>query len=347
VQVTSARCARRAPVCLALAALAVVATPARGASQRSSSEPRFWARLSDPEIRAREALQIGVERMAHRADLADYDAAAERAFWRSVVALARVGGVRPEHSGRLGFFVGHAGTLLGLEPHAEWRRWLKDALADYPAATLALYAWLDLATLADRDGDQDQRDRALGRAEALAVDPVQQAEVVSSRAAFALRRGDAADAAAHYRRAIALDLPERTRALLGWRLALALDRSGDLSAALAAIGSAEQRAFRHRVPGHFVIEDPDVWFEPEDDRAYLLGLGYLWRTSHLAGQARDATLVAAEQAFRKYLAQGGPEVAVARARAHLHWVERQRAAILEHARRESLLTEPSTDGASP
>ena len=343
--VSGRRCARRLRVCLGL--LVLVSVPVRAAPKEASIEPRFWARLSDPETRAREALQIGVERMAHRADLADYDAAAERAFWRSVVALVRVGGVRPEHSGRIGFFMGHAGTLLELEPRAEWRRWLKGALADYPEATLALYAWLDLATLAEREGDRERQERALGRAEALAVDPVQQAEVLSSRAAFALRRGDALDAAAQYRRAIALDLPERIRALLGWRLALVLDRSGDLSAALAAIGSAEQRAFRHRAPGHFVIEDPDVWFQPEADRDYLLGLGYLWRASRSAPNAREAALASAERAFRLFLTEGGPEVAVARARAHLRWIVGQRAARLEHLRLEAFAPQPAAVRTSP
>jgi tetratricopeptide (TPR) repeat protein len=172
---------------------------------------------------------------------------------------------------------------------------LEDVLRERPPAVLRARI---LARLALAYGQAGRiADEIAAYSEALAVEPLadDRARLLANRAEALMHAGNIAGAIAGYREALTVRSAAPTTL---WGLAVALDRSGDLERALAAVSLA-----RVYDPADKEINGPDWVYVPPHDKFWYEALGY-WsraRSADVEGDRGDA-YARAVQAWKAYAA---------------------------------------------
>lgn len=157
---------------------------------------------------------------------------------------------------------------------------------------------LELGSLYARTGEYDAAAAAARRALSLAFEDSERSAAYTQLAQVTMLAGDAPGAVPNYRRAITLATPGRARALVQLGLAVALDRSGEHSAALE-VASQALTATEHSLEW---LAPDNVQFEPASERFMYEALAHE-ALARLAPDARAPALEAAAQGYAEFLAR--------------------------------------------
>jgi tetratricopeptide (TPR) repeat protein len=210
---------------------------------------------------------------------------------------------------------------LGREEEA--RRILERALEQAPDSPLAGRGWFNLAIASAKLGDPSRERQAYTRALEIVWEPRFRANILINRGESAMVQGDLTAAIKDYRAAIRAASTPDHQSLAHYGLGIALERSGDLPAALDAMRVAENITIP---PWGSALDLPGVFFVPAYDKHYYRALGAM-------AIARDASSPAAKRAeleraadhFRSYLIEAEParHTWVQNAKLHLASLEKQ------------------------
>lgn len=259
-------------------------------ASRGQATPNIWQRARDPGTAAQQTILNRIERLLGSIGLAEFDAELSA----GAIALTQLGhsnwpclsrsssGVEPSTDAtpdvaldpRLEYLIG--GALLdarsGYERQA--RCMLERALRDAPNSPLAARGLSDLAMVAGKMGDREAERAAYLRALELTWQPDSRANLLTNLAECEMALGHFARAIRGYRNALSLSQHPELVAAAYFGLAVALDRSGDLPAAL----DAAKRAISVQLPPTLfaagsVLDLPNVFFTPPYEVHYYKALG--------------------------------------------------------------------------
>lgn len=299
------------------AAALIASAVTRPAPARGEAPPSVWQRADDPGARARwDAHVLAWRQMVSPAREPDpfgpdRSSALERARVVLEAAIAKPdGSARPMGPPRdllLRFDLGAVYSALELPLRAI--EILEPTLAAAPTHPSAVRAWDELAIAYARVGRREDERRAYDAFLGLEHHERSRATAVYNVAESLMLDGRLREAVARYREAVRLgeELPPTfdgpsTFVLSLWGLAVALDRAGDPQASMREV----ERVSQHD-PTQAFLHHRSVFFEPPYERYWYEGL-------HAMHAARDAdrpraratALLAAEQAFRRYVADARP-----------------------------------------
>ncbi len=154
----------------------------------------------------------------------------------------------------------------------------------------------ELGVLLARLGDYAGAAVEYRRAIALAFDDGERSAAYAQLGEVTMLAGDAAAALPYYRLALASAGPGRSRALLHFGMAVALDRSGEHAAAVAAAVKAMEVAERSLE----VLAPDNVEFEPASERYVYLALANE-ALAALKPEERSVALEAAAESYAAFL----------------------------------------------
>lgn len=308
-----------------------------GLSAPSAADPTVWARARDPELARRYAAVKEADGVMLR-----YDRIQEAPYPEQFRA---VGSLMLREARKV---LEDAGAAASPDPMMRYRlAQIVYELRDFKAA-LELYASIArspslpapfrasalsaLGTCHAHLGQRDDEIKAYTEALTLSAVSTSRATLLANRAEAYMGRGDLTSAIQGYREALAsltavhpIDQIYYSVTPL-WGLGVALDRSGDLEAAIRSI-----RLAREYDPSDRLINRPDWFYSPPHDEAWYAALGHLAR-------ARQATLKAARaegyassiEAWERYI-ETAPEgdAWVPLAKARLRACEKERDAELK------------------
>jgi tetratricopeptide (TPR) repeat protein len=196
---------------------------------------------------------------------------------------------------------------------------LARALARYGDSPLAGQGWLNLADLVAMQRDLAPARECYERALDVLWDDESRARAYYGRAKTFLESGRPELALPDYRHSLKFARAPRQRALAHWGLGVALERSGNLNAALSEIERAtsiqvHSTAFIIKT----VLDLPDVHFLPEYDREYYKALAALAAAdaSDVPSQARldyESTIALFDRYLGRAEVEGAPWVRNAKA----------------------------------
>lgn len=262
---------RSAPV--SVAALALLASTLCVAPSLRA-QPTWWARAREPRAVQTQALLVAVEGMLARASVAaSVDPALPRRFTLAGLALLHLGRVEREGDPRLAFFLGELLVDREVERWGEARRVLTAALAREPEAPEAARAWFNLAIACDKLGDPGCARDAYDAALELTWEPEARANVLLNRGEAHMTLGQLEAALADYRAALTVARSPALVALAYYGLGVALERSGDLPAALRAMSAGN--AIRVHPSIDSALDLPSVFFIPPYEVHYYRALAAL------------------------------------------------------------------------
>jgi len=247
-------------------------------ASRASAQPSVWDAARDPKVVRDYQTLVSVERVLSRDDEPVFDPTTPRELMRAALTAAELAGRTDVADPRLLFFVGEllSDPLVGRDQDA--RDVLDRALAADPRSPLAGRAWFNVAIASARLEDPKREYDAYTHALELTWERGFRANIFTNRAESAMVLGHLDRAVADYRKAIELaDRPD-LQALGYYGLGIALERSGDLPAALDAMRVARSI----RIPGiGSALDLPSVFFVPSYDVHYYKALSAM-------SAARDA-----------------------------------------------------------
>jgi len=261
------------------------------------AEPSLWYRASHPNARSEARLLRALERMLDREEQAASDPEVASHFARAAVAMFDLARVRSEDP-RLACAMARAliGSNFGRLDEAE--ALLAGAIPKLPEGTLLVTAWHDLGRARAGRGDLSGARAAQSRVLELAVESGERALAFYERARAELRLGEVTSAALDFRRA-ADDAPtELVRLRARYGLGVALERSGDLPGAWAAL----EQAVATRLPlSQYASDDPlelPGGFDPPYELEYVKALVALSRARQAS--ERDDRRAELEEALRRW-----------------------------------------------
>jgi tetratricopeptide (TPR) repeat protein len=245
----------------------------------SPAAPSLWDSARDPRlVQAHHAL-VAVERMMLRAEGSAFDPSMQQRFMRAGLAMLELSGAGL-HDPRLKIVLGELLIDSAARRDSEGRELLREALVAEPSSPLAGRAWFNIAIASARLGEPAQERAAYTEALRSVWEPDFRANIHMNRGESAMVLGDLDAAVQDYRRAIRLAARPELMALAHYGLGIALERRGNLPAALNAM----QVARAVRVPLYGTALDlPSVFFVPEYDIHYYKAL------SAMAGARGEAS----------------------------------------------------------
>jgi len=306
------------------------------ATSPGQATPTIWQRARDPGRAAQQTMLNRIERLLGSIGLAEFDAELSA----GAIALTQLGhsnwpclsrpnsgvdassGSAPDVvlDPRLEYLIG--GALLDARSGYEWqaRCMLERALRDAPNSPLAARGLSDLAIAAAKTGDREAERAAYLRALELTWQPDSRANLLANLAESEMALGHLARAVRGYRSALSTSQHPELVAGAYFGLAVALDRSGDLPAAL----DAAKRAISVQLPPTLfaagtVLDLPNVFFTPAYEIHYYKALGAM-AAVELANDdlaRRDALSEASDQ-WGRYLVAAEADHARDAPRAALH-----------------------------
>jgi len=246
------------------------------------AEPSLWYRASHPQARAEARLLRAIERMLDAEEQAAADPELASHFSRAAVAMLDLAHAQPPEDSRLACAMARAliGSNLGRGGEAE--ALLQGAIPKLQEGSLLVMAWHDLGRARALQGNASGARDAESRVLELSALPSERALAFYERARAELRLGEVASAALDFRRAAEGATSEliRLRALYG--LGVALERSGDLPGAWAALSQAAgARLPLSRYASDDPLELPGA-FDPPYELDYvkaLVALGHARQTA--------------------------------------------------------------------
>jgi len=257
-----------------VAAFAAVST----SSAWAAAQPSVWDVARDPQLGRDYDTLVAVERILSRDELAPFDPTMPQRLMRAAIAAVELAGRDHVGDPRLHFLVGDllSDPLVGRDRDA--RDVLDRALAVAPDSPLAGRAWFNVAIASARLDDPERERMAYPRALEHIWERGFRANILTNRGESNMVSGRLDAALADYRKAIVLaDRPD-VQALAHYGLGIALERSGDLPAALDAMRVA--RSIRIVGIGS-ALDLPSVFFVPAYDVHYYKALSAM-------SAARDA-----------------------------------------------------------
>lgn len=307
-------------------AFAIVLTCGQGAA-----EPTFWDVVREPTTAHVQQMWLGAERAL---------AAVEEEYWTREIhkrtnedcaeKIQLWGGAESENADLM-FLFGQC--LVGAERgyDALGRDVLLRAIELYPTSPRLAVAWATVGIAAKRTSDPALELWSYGRALESAWDPAHRAELYLRRGHAHMRASDLPSAIADLQIAWRESATPVGRALAQWALAVALDRSHDLPAALPHARDAA--AARMGPAGTLTALEVDgVDLDPPYEVHYYRALPYL---ADAEGQSDVANLVgsleAAQALFLAYAkAAASNDRWVPRAREHVDNLRRRLSELLAH-----------------
>jgi tetratricopeptide (TPR) repeat protein len=292
---------RRISAAVALAAALVALSPP------SRAEPSIWYRASHPKARGEARLLRAIERMLDGEGQVATDPERASRFARAAVAMLDLERVGQPEDPRLACAMARAlvGANLGREEQAE--ALLLAAIPKLPEGTLLVTAWHELGRARALHGDlAGARDAATHVLE-LAVEPTERSRAFYERARAELRLGEVSAAALDFQRSLAGAPNELVRLRASYGLGLALERSGDLAGAWAALEHvAGVRLPLSAYPSEDPLDLPGA-FEPEYELEYLKALVALTRARSASElDDRRAALDSALRHWDAYIERARP-----------------------------------------
>jgi tetratricopeptide (TPR) repeat protein len=295
----------RAPVLLALCSLLAAGT--------ARAQPSIWDKASDPTAyKAYQALSA-VERMLSRAEESDFDFGLQRNFTRAALAMLELAGGGRLPDPRLKFLL--ADLLLdgSVGREREARALLEEALKQDPSSQMAAQGWFGLAIASAKLRDSRREHEAYTRALELTWDPDQRAMIYMNRGESKMVLSTTqeapyrlADALVDFRRALALAARPDLQALALYDLGIALERSGDLPAALDAMGRARLIQLGPLYPS--ALDLPSVFFVPSYDLYYYKAIEAMAASRAAPGPAERAEELERSLGFwTRYLSEAEPD----------------------------------------
>jgi tetratricopeptide (TPR) repeat protein len=304
------------------------------AANSGQAAPNIWQRARDPGTAAQQTILNRIERLLGSIGLAEFDTELSA----GAIALAQLGhsnwpclsrssagaeaAASPDFvlDPRLEYLIG--GALLdarsGYERQA--RCMLERALRDAPNSPLAARGLSDLAIAAAKMGDREAEHAAYLRALELTWQPDSRANLLANSAESEMALGHLARAVRGYRQALATSQHPELVAGAYFGLAVALDRSGDLPAAL----DAAKRAISVQLPptlfaASSVLDLPNVFFTPQYEIHYYKALGAM-AAAELSPDdlSRRDALSAASEHWTQYLVAAEADHSRYAPRAALH-----------------------------
>jgi len=276
-------------------------------STTSEAEPSIWYRASHPGARAEARLLRAVERMLDGETQSEGDPEMATDFARAAVAMFDLTKLSPLEDPRLSCAMARAlvGSNLGRGREAE--RLLEGAIPKLPEGPLLATAWHELGRARAERGDHAGARDAETRVLELAVEPEERALAYYERAHAELRTGEVARAAKDFQHAEADAPTELVRLRARYGAGMALERSGDLPGAWAALAPAVEA----RLPlSHYTFADPlevPGAFEPPYELDYAKALAALARARRAADlDERRAALEEAVRRWDAYLTSSPP-----------------------------------------
>lgn len=302
--------------------------------------PSRWARARDPAIDRQETLLADVEalelryRLGLRLHYGDRAASeVDKLYLRQARDLLEQGGVATARDPAVRFRLAEVYHLL--EEDTKAVPIFASILRDNPSAPVLADTYGSLAISYARLGKHEEEIKAYDGALRLQPDSRGRASLLANRAEAYMALGDITAAVEGYRQALSLLSAFemfRSGATTLWGLATALDRSGDLDSALAAI-----RLARTYDPADKWINGPDWFYVPWYDKYYYKALGQ-WSAARAAevNMAKDEDYRQSIGSWEEYIASAPPEDKwLGLARARLLQCEQERDAWLRGVRRKA------------
>lgn len=292
-----------------------------GAADSAAARPTLWDVARDPGVRVVEVRRVAAERILTR-EINSPQAllSAQRAAAELFSRLSGDGAALEADTGLLALLVGLIYSQPYVVDSVAARRWFERALTGELPPPLAAVALARLGDALFAVGDMAEAAAAHSAALELATDPDERARLWLNRGEARMGLGELRGAIADFERAWARGTRPELRSLAAFGLGVALERSGDLPAALQSMRAA--RAAWMPQASYSALDLPGVFFVPAFERHYYRGLDALAQ----AGAARemgDIGLVAAAQSascahFAAYLREAEPAAApwVGHARVH-------------------------------
>jgi tetratricopeptide (TPR) repeat protein len=276
---------------------AMVASPRRAAAE---SRPSAWQQVRNPRLREEYTLHVEARRALLPAGSAMQEILIQPLrIDEMILKLERVT-ARPASDVRLRFDLGE--LYESRNRHSDAVAVLVPALREAGNHPAAEDAWLALAyAYAKSDSPQGEYD-AYGEYLRRSTDPRSRTTAELNRAEAAMRLGNLAEAIVGYREAfehasqVAFSSGE-TATLAVWGLAVALDRQGDSNG--ASLATARALGLDH---GMQLIEyGRNVFFVPEYERLWYLGLGALEMARAADASERKAAYAKAASVWQRYV----------------------------------------------
>ena len=244
--------------------------------------PSLWYRASHPNARLEARLLRAIERMLDAEEQSASDPEQASHFSRAAVAMLDLAHLPPPEDPRLACAMARALIGSNLGRGAEAEALLRRAIPKLPEGTLLVMAWHDLGRARALQGDAAGARDAESRVLELAVLPSERALALYERARAELRLGEVASAALDFRRAADGAPTELVRLRARYALGVALERSGDLPGAWAALSQAAgARLPLSRYPTDDPLELPGA-FDPPYELEYVKALVALARARQTA-----------------------------------------------------------------
>jgi len=254
------------------AALLVLST---GTAQ---ARPSIWDEAREPESRRAYEALVAVERMIARAEEGSFDLGLRHNFTRAALAMLELAGGARLSDVRLKFLLADLLLDAGIGKERAARALLEEALAEAPESPLAGQAYFQLAIASAKLGDSAREHEAYTRALERIWQPDFRAQIhlnrAESRMVLASNPDDdrftLEDALADYRRALELASRPDIQSLAYYGLGIALERNGNLPAALEAFERAASIHLGPLFPS--ALDMPGVFFVPAYDLFYYKAL---------------------------------------------------------------------------
>lgn len=275
---------------------------------RAKAVPTVWQRARNPAaVKAQRAL-VDLERWALGAYDDNVKLGERRGLLLGAVAMAELRGATQLPDIRIKFLLGQVLADYSVRREDDARALLEAALAEAPNHPLAASAWATLAELDVRLGATAQAHAAFAQALERMWRPDARARIYGARAGLFLQQGDAMAALADFRRALRLAAAADLVVRLRYGLAVALERGGDLPAALRQLRIAAALQSKGGTAALDALDLPDVSFVPPIEFFYYKGLEAL-AAGRFAETRADARLDyrAAANFFTRYLEHAEPK----------------------------------------
>jgi tetratricopeptide (TPR) repeat protein len=242
----------------------------------AGASPSIWQRAVDPSTKHVDRALRRAEYMLDAAVEAGADPGLRRSFALNAVAMLELFGDRELPDPTLKFLIARALDEASVGREAEIRALLESALGEAPGSYLAADAWVTLGISCNKLGDFACEFAAYSKALEIQWEPERRALIYSNRGETQMTAGNLRGAIADYRSSIRLASHPLHQALAHFGLAVALERSGDLPAALRAVAVAD--AIRIPIPFGLVVsalDSPGVFFNPEYEIHYYTALAHM------------------------------------------------------------------------
>jgi tetratricopeptide (TPR) repeat protein len=300
-----------------LALLPVVSPLLLGAGVAlADTPPSRWERTEDPDKADAWDLHVSVSREMSIAGLSTTNGPDSERIRERVRAILKDALKAPNPESFLLYDLGEVDSRL--DHFGEVIEVLEPALAragdDDPATERA---WNAIAIAYAKTDDSHKEIHAYDRLLALTVDELERARILSNRAEAEMRLGHLEAAVEGYKDALAVSEANTGSSslffdsvLAHWGLTVALDRSGDVTGsereASLTVGQGGLEAIRRKV----------VFFVPDYELFYYVGLGTMARAREAAGLREAAVIWSASEAAWTAYVTGALKAESACERAH-------------------------------